>query len=226
VNHSKINRSAHPPFVREEVYLRYLQGLLTNNWKQCRSCFELWLESEPDLRCLYEDLVRRSLYQVGELWEQGKISVATEHLATAISESMLNLTYPRLFSHVPSGKSALVTCAFNEHHQIGGKMVADMFELHGWRGYFLGANTPLDKVEAFIVEKRPNVLAFSLATIMNLDPLLRAAAEIRAAFPELPILVGGQAFLWGGREQVERLPGLVYIDDLGAVEAWIQNQGD
>jgi hypothetical protein len=25
----------------------------------------------------------------------------------------------------------------NEYHQIGGKMVADIFELNGWRGYFV-----------------------------------------------------------------------------------------
>ena len=66
----------------------------------------------------------------------------TEHLATAISESLLNLTYPRLFAQPRNGKSAVVTCVSNEYHQIGGKMVADIFELNGWRGHFLGANMP------------------------------------------------------------------------------------
>lgn len=127
-------------FGYEAVYQRYLEGLLTNNRHQCQINFVQWLEATPELRTLYEDLVRRSLYKVGELWEQGKISVATEHLATAISESLLNLTYPRLFAQPRIGKSAVVTCVANEYHQIGGKMVADIFELNGWRGYFLGAN--------------------------------------------------------------------------------------
>jgi methanogenic corrinoid protein MtbC1 len=103
-------------FFQEEIYERYLAGLLTNNRQQCRQSFEQWLEVIPELRTIYEDLVRRSLYEVGELWEQGKISVATEHLATAICESLLNLTYPRLFAQPRNGKSAVVTCVANEYH--------------------------------------------------------------------------------------------------------------
>jgi hypothetical protein len=57
--------------------------LLSGHRADARVCFEQWLAATPDLRTLYEDLVMRSLYDVGELWEHGKISVATEHLATA-----------------------------------------------------------------------------------------------------------------------------------------------
>ena len=212
-----------PPFAYEEAYRRYLEGLLTNNRQQCRVCFEQWLAATPELRTLYEDLVRRSLYEVGDLWERGRISVATEHLATAISEGLLNLTYPRLFARPRLGKSAVVTCVANEYHQIGGKMVADLFELNGWRGYFLGANTPVRDVQALIAEKQPDVVALSVASVFSLDTLINTAGEIRAAFPKVPILVGGQAFRWGGRERVERLPGVRCLLSLSELEAWIQD---
>ena len=145
-----MNPPPKPPFAFEVAYRGYLDGLLTSNRQQCRMHFEQWLEATDDLRTLYEDLVRRSLYKVGDLWERGQISVATEHLATAISEGLLNLTYPRLFARPRLGKSAVVTCVANEYHQIGGKMVADLFELNGWRGYFLGANTPVNDVQSLI----------------------------------------------------------------------------
>ena len=211
-----------PPFAYEEAYRRYLEGLLTNNRQQCRVCFEQWLAATPELRTLYEDLVRRSLYEVGDLWERGRISVATEHLATAISEGLLNLTYPRLFARPRLGKSAVVTCVANEYHQIGGKMVADLFELNGWRGYFLGANTPVRDVQALIAEKQPDVVALSVASAFSLDALISGAGEIRAAFPKVPILVGGQAFRWGGRERVERLPGVRCLLSLSELETWIE----
>ena len=218
-----MNPPLNPPFAFEEAYQLYLDGLLSNNRQQCRACFEQWLEATAELRTLYEDLVRRSLYEVGDLWEQGRISVATEHLATAISESLLNLTYPRLFARPPLGKSAVVTCAANEYHQIGGKMVADLFELNGWRGYFLGANTPVRDVQALIAEKHPDVVALSVASAFSLDTLISTAGEIRAAFPKLPILVGGQAFRWGGQERISRLPGVRYLTSLSELEAWIKD---
>ena len=85
-----MNHSSSESFPFEEIYRRYLDGLLTSDRQKCRVNFEQWLESTPELRSIYDDLVRRSLYEVGEQWEQGKISVATEHLATAISEGLLN----------------------------------------------------------------------------------------------------------------------------------------
>ncbi len=217
-----LNTPPPPPFAFDEAYRRYLDGLLTNNRQQCRVCFEQWLEATTELRTLYEDLVRRSLYEVGDLWERGRISVATEHLATAISEGLLNLTYPRLFARPRLGKSAVVTCVANEYHQIGGKMVADLFELNGWRGYFLGANTPVRDVQALIAEKQPDVVALSVASAFSLDALISGAGEIRAAFPKVPILVGGQAFRWGGRERVERLPGVRCLLTLSELETWIE----
>ena len=220
-----MNQPVKPGFVPEEVYRAYLSALLAHDYQACRARFLQWLEADAGLRSTYEDLVRRSLYEVGDLWERGRISVATEHLATAISESLLNLTYPRLFARPRIGKSAVVTCVPNEYHQIGGKMVADVFELNGWRGYFLGANAPVGDVIKLIAEKRPEVVALSGATSFSMAKVISAATEIRAAFPEVAILVGGQAFRWGGKERVERLPGVRCLTSLGELEKWIMEHG-
>jgi len=220
-----MNRPGDPVFSPEEVYRAYLNALLAHDRQACRANFLQWLEADTGLRSTYEDLVRRSLYEVGDLWERGRISVATEHLATAISESLLNLTYPRLFARPRSGKSAVIACVPNEYHQIGGKMVADMFELNGWRGYFVGANAPVGDVIQLVAEKRPEVVALSGATSFSLAKVISAAAEIRAAFPEVAILAGGQAFRWGGKERVERLPGVRCLTSLGDLEAWILEHG-
>ncbi|MEI6632313.1 MAG: cobalamin-dependent protein [Chlamydiota bacterium] len=221
-----MNQSPDQLFSSEDDYRRYLGGLLANDRHQCRVSFEQWLEANVELRTLYEELVQRSLYEIGDLWERGRISVATEHLATAITESLLNLAYPRLFAQPHVGKSAIVACVANEHHQIGGKMVADLFELHGWRGYFLGANTTVSDVKALIAEKRPDVVALSVTVAFGLDTLISAAAEIRAAFPDVPILVGGQAFRRGGRERVAGLPGVRCLTSLSELEAWITGGGN
>lgn len=207
--------------VPEGLYRGYLAALLANDHQRCRGFFEQLLAARIRLRSLYENLVQRSLYEIGERWERGEISVATEHAATAISESLLNLTYSRLFEQPRNGKSAVVSCAANEHHQIGGKMVADIFELHGWRGYFVGANAPMRELHSLISEKRPNVVAFSLASLMGLDPLVAAVTEVRAAYPHAPILVGGQAFRLGKSARIEGLAGVKCLMSLGELEGWI-----
>ncbi len=205
----------------EQTYADYLTALLAGDRQVCRATFEYWLSKDIELRLIYQDLVQRSLYDVGALWERGHVSVATEHLATAMTESLLNLAYPRLFARPRLGKSAVVSCTANEYHQLGSKMVADVFELHGWRGYFLGASTSTRILLDLIRDKRPDAVALSLTVYFNLEAMLETAAAVRAEFPLVPILAGGQAFRWGGRERVERIPGTRCLSSLGELESWI-----
>ena len=135
----------------------------------------------------------------------------------------MNQVYPRLFKLPHGGKSAVVACSANEYHQIGGKMVADIFEANGWRGYFLGANTPSQELLGLIRGKQPDVVALSVAVHASLDALLSMVETIRGAFPDLPILVGGQAFLSGGRERAEQIAGVYYVASLAELDAWIKS---
>jgi methanogenic corrinoid protein MtbC1 len=215
-----------PATTPDARYASFLAALLAGDKAQCRATLEAWLAEGIDLRMLYQERLQPALYAVGELWEQGRVSVATEHLATAIVESLLNLVYPRLFSQPRIDKSVVVACVANEYHQIGGKMVADFFELNGWRGYFLGANTPEQDLLDLIREKQPDAVVLSLAMPFNLEKLLHTADAVRQAAPQLPILVGGQAFRWSGQELAERIPGVRYLPSLADLETWMQTYPD
>ncbi len=87
--------------------------------------------------------------------------MAIEHLATTITESLLTLVYPRILLPSTSIKRRVVACVANEYHQIGAKMVADVFELNGWDGYFLGANHPSRSLLALFRRSGPHVLGLS-----------------------------------------------------------------
>lgn len=207
----------------EADFAQYLAALLAGDRQQCRATIERWLERGVELRVLYEDLVQRSLYEVGDRWERGEISVATEHLATAITESLLNLVYPRLFRLPHNGRSVVVSCLANEYHQVGGKMVADLFEINGWRSHFLGAGTPQADLLQVVADKRPDVVALSLAVLDGLDTLREAAAAVRREHPAVPIVVGGQAFRGGGSESLAGIAGVRYLATLAELESWLRS---
>ena len=80
----------------EETYRNYLTSLLGGNRIVCGTVVDDVLEQTRAIHGLYEEVFRRSLYEVGELWERGRISVADEHLATAMTESLLTQVYPFL----------------------------------------------------------------------------------------------------------------------------------
>jgi methanogenic corrinoid protein MtbC1 len=153
------------------------------------------------------------------MWEHRRISVAVEHMASAITESLLTLVYPAIFSAEHSGKSVVISCVANEYHQIGSKMVADFFELNGWHGYFLGASTPEDDLLRMIDDKQPQLIGLSLSLSSNLPTLIETTEAITGRWPESQILVGGQAFRNGGSEMLSPFANVRYVASLGDLES-------
>lgn len=203
----------------EQIYTPYLSSLLTGDHAACRALVRQALDAGVDMRELYTGLFQRSLYEVGELWEKNRITVATEHLATAITERVMVEVYPQLFSQQYRGRSAIIACPADEYHQIGAQMVADVFELNGWNGYFLGASTPGNDLLRMIDEKKPDVLALSMSLSFHLPRLLEVIQTVEQRYPGLPVWVGGQAFRWGGQEALAAFGQVSFLPDLHTLES-------
>ncbi len=200
--------------ITDSLYQEYLSLLLNGKRVACSRIVQALIDQGIDIKTLYTDLFQKSLYAVGELWEFNKITVAKEHLATAITEGLLNLVYPTLFLGKKTNKKVVISCAANEFHQIGGKIVADLFELKGWDAHFLGANTPLDQMLHYIDEFKPDLLGMSLSVYFNMPSLIKGIEAVKTDFKDLDIAVGGQAFNWGGIEKVKTYPNTVCIRSL------------
>jgi MerR family transcriptional regulator, light-induced transcriptional regulator len=207
--------------ISEALYSDYLQALLAGRSSACGDVVLRLLKDAIDVRDLYTGLFQPSLYRVGELWESGQISVATEHLATSITERLMSLDYPAIFSREHSDHKAVVSCAANEYHQIGGRMVADVFELNRWHGYFLGANTPVQDLVRIIEEREPEVVALSVSVYFNMPSVARAIDAVRSVHPTIPILVGGQAFRWGDGGLSSTYPDVQPMTSLADLERFI-----
>jgi len=206
----------------EATYQEYLEALIRGDRHRCRAMVEEMLQEKIDIKDLYVGIFQRSLYKVGELWECNQLSVAREHMATAITESLLPLAYQAIFSAPHSGRKAIVACAANEFHQLGGKMVADIFELNGWDGFFLGANTPTTDLLSLVDEKNPDMLCLSLSIYAGMPGLIKLLERVRGEFAELPVIVGGQAFRWGGVDLVTAYSGVRFIGSILELEKLIQ----
>jgi MerR family transcriptional regulator, light-induced transcriptional regulator len=208
--------------IAESLYNNYLNALLAGKRSECRTIVKELLDGDIDIKVLYSQLFQRSMYQVGELWENNRITVANEHLATSITESLLNLSYPLVFGTERIGKKAVISCSANEFHQVGGKMVADILELNGWDGHFLGANTPPDDMAQFIQDTKPDLVGLSLSILSNIDNLQRSIEVVKTDFPNINLLIGGQAFRWGGLDTIKKYAGAEYIPSLEELEKSIK----
>jgi MerR family transcriptional regulator, light-induced transcriptional regulator len=201
----------------------FLESLLSGNHSTSYSLVQSYLSSGKSIQYIFENILKTSLYRIGELWEYNKISVATEHMASAIVESLLN----QLYNHIATGekinKTVITTCVENEYHQIGIKMISDVFEIYGWNTFFLGSNTPTLEINSFINEIKPDIFAISLSLYFNLPYLEELIQNVQKEHPDLTLLVGGHAFTQGGTEVISKYKNVIYKSDLKSLEEFIHN---
>ena len=181
---------------------RYLAAQLNGDRQEAlRLVIEEGLERGVPVPKLHLEVVERAQRQIGTLWQENRISVAQEHLATAISQ----LVVSQLYRHLPrarrNGRRVLVACAEGEQHEMGARIAADFLEMAGFDVHFLGANVPADSVAAMAAERRPgrrpvDLLVLSAATSICFPGLQATMRRVRELAPELPIMVGGSAFVW------------------------------
>lgn len=180
------------------------------------------LESGEEVQHIYEMVIKPAMYKVGEMWEEGEISVATEHLTSAIIETILGQLYYKVISRSASrNKTVVISTVENESHQIGAKMVSDVFELQGWNSHFLGANTPVDELLKYLEMVKPNILSLSMSIDSHLDALEKTIQKVREKYPDLVILTGGQGLNENGGDIMLRYSGVLYFRDLGSLENFL-----
>lgn len=210
--------------MKYDIYIKnYLDALLEGYRVKCSAIAKDFLQHHPSIKDLYEEVLKVSLYQVGELWEANKISVATEHMATAITEGVLNELFMEFTPTKKMNKKVVVACVENEQHQVGIKMVADIFEMQGWDSYFLGSGIPLPELTRYIKEVSPDIIAISLSIYFNYANFSRMIKKINEEFPDMIIIVGGQAFANKKNNLSDKLENLLYIPDLNFLENYIKS---
>ncbi|MFT5874532.1 MAG: methanogenic corrinoid protein MtbC1 [Clostridium sp.] len=63
----------------------FFKALLEGNRLECQKVMKEFRKSNLSIIVLYEEIFKKSLYRIGQMWESNKISVAVEHMATSIT---------------------------------------------------------------------------------------------------------------------------------------------
>lgn len=178
---------------------RLANALLTGDGPGARSVLQKAIQEGATLPEIFVELIQPALYEIGRRWEDGRISAAQEHLASALVSRLL----AGLDDSGPSGSDrvAVVTTAPTETHEFGAWMVADILRNEGWTVHFLGSQLPAEETVRFLRSVQPRLLAVSVTLEIHLPSLRDLVEALRAdtEVGQVPVLVGGQAFGHGDR---------------------------
>jgi len=155
------------------------------------------LKRVNDVVDLYVDVFQASQYEVGRLWETNQITVAEEHMATAITQYSMAQVYSHIEPTSSHAGKMVITGIEGEMHQVGSNMVADVLEARGWDVRFLGSNMPSSGIIQAIEEQSATTVGISATMLFSIPKVVRLVKDIQAKFASsCPRLIfGGRAFI-------------------------------
>ena len=136
--------------------------------------------------------------EIGRLWEANEVSVADEHVATAISQLAMSHLYAHASPMAPRRELVLIACVDGEWHDMGARVAADVLEHHGFGVCLLGASVPLPALLDRIALDRPDIVLLSITMPAHHRALEAALEALHSEVPLVPVLVGGRGAAMSG----------------------------
>lgn len=193
--------TALPSFLEGEDALsrlarRFLQALLRTERDQASRMILDAVRSGVAVTDLYLQVFQRCQREVGRLWQLRQITVAQEHYCTAATQLAMSQLYPYLAALPRKGRKMAAASVGGELHEVGLRIVADLFEADGWDTLYLGANLPASAVVQAVEQHRPNLLLVSVTMAFHLPAVERLIAQVRSseAGQSIKVMVGGYPF--------------------------------
>ncbi len=174
---------------------RYLRAQLAGDRREAVQVVEDCLEQGSSVADIQSELIGSAQDHLGRLWERNQVSIAQEHMATAVSSVALSALFERAPVPKPNGKKILIGCVEGEEHALPARIASDMLELAGFEVRFLGGNVPHLHLIQMIREEKPDLIGLSVTMLYNLKSLRDAVSMVRTV-TNAPICVGGYAIMW------------------------------
>ncbi len=142
---------------------------------------------------LIVDMLLPAMAEVGNRWERHQIEIYEEHLASqAIKSLLIRLPALPAAAAPPIGRTALVTCAPGDEHDLIPMAMSAYLETKGWKVKNLGGSLPVGQIVAAAAALEPDVLFITLTMLFLIDELLTVLDGLRRDYPSGKVIVGGR----------------------------------
>jgi len=179
-----------------ELARQYFNSLIRSDRHAASRLIIDHVQQGMSVRDIYLQVFQPVQHEVGRLWQMNRLTVAQEHYCTAATQFIMAQLYPFVFATEKTARRLVAACVGSELHELGIRMVADLFEMHGWQTYYLGANMPTTSIVQTVMEQQAEVLCLSATLPLHLSLVAEVIAALRAADSSgtVKVLVGGYPF--------------------------------
>jgi MerR family transcriptional regulator, light-induced transcriptional regulator len=170
----------------------FADALLTGAPRAAEAVIREAIEAGLEEAMIDDHVIRPALQLVGDLWADGDITIAEEHLATSISIRVLTLQREAFrLARQRAAHRVLLAGAQGEQHVVGLQMAGSLIVHAGYDVRLFGADLPVGEIAAAVQTHRPTVVGFTTATVLTAVNLPASIDAVRRVSPGAGIMVGG-----------------------------------
>ena len=195
--------------LNESLQDTLLEKLRNYELNELINIYDDYTKSVYSLLDFYENLLIPILHQIGDQWAKGEIDVATEHICSNATITLIDLINQKNINKKISKSSStdrpIVLCTpEGELHSIGCKIIESLLIEKGHQVYNLTSPLPTNSIGSYLYNIDPNIIIISVTLEENINSTIRFIQEIRQYF-NIPIIIGGNAIKLVSKSQIKLL---------------------
>ena len=178
----------------ESASLSYEEAIRAGRSQDAERIALATLSEGVPVAVLYEAVLAPAMTRIGALWATGEMTIADEHLASALNYKVMASVYSVSLAHRPTANCGRVLLAGVEgdRHGVGLRMAGDVLDLSGYEVLYLGEDVSARDLVIAAGARRPDVIAIAVPTEAARAAGEATLRELESSCPEVPVLVGGQ----------------------------------
>ncbi len=192
---------------KQQLYKKLTDG----NIQDCIKIYEEYIKIFKALD-FFDRILKPVMYKIGDEWATNKISIATEHVASNVAQTLVKIIMEQVSANV-NKKKILICVPVGEEHHLGCDVLETYLSIKGFKVYNMGASIPTESILSFIKNDKPDVILISITLEDNLGAGQRLVRKLKDQC-SIPILIGGFALQ---AKKVPKFDGRI-IGDVGLEE--------
>ena len=159
--------------LRHEFFIALTKG----NKNKASNIFEQFITTN-ELGQFYRKIFIPSMTKIGDLWEEKKLGVAEEHIASNVAQNLIKNISEINKIDGKKGK-ILLTTPPGESHSIGCSVLESFLQNKGFTVFNLAPSTPAQHLVDFMKTAKPDSIVVSITLEENIKSGQRLITKIR-----------------------------------------------
>jgi MerR family transcriptional regulator, light-induced transcriptional regulator len=177
-----------------------------------------YTKSVYSLLDFYEKLLIPILHKIGDQWANGEIDIATEHICSNATITLIDLINQKninkkISKNLLTNRPIILCTPEGELHNIACKIIESLLLEKGYEVYNITSPLPTNSIESYLANTKPHLVLVSVTLKENINSAIRLVQKIRKSL-NISVIVGGNAIKFASKNQIELLEknDKVYLD--------------